>query len=68
MLKTLNCNNKNSLKTLIEFLDKRKTIQKNQTSFVKKIIKNVKKKKKKKKKKFEKKIKKNEKKKGDKAV
>ena len=44
MLKTLNCNNKNSLKTLIEFLDKRKTIQKNQTSFVKKIIKNVKKK------------------------
>ena len=44
MLKTLNCNNKNSLKTLIEFLDKKKTIKKNQTSFVKKIIKNVKKK------------------------
>jgi len=44
MLKTLNYNNQNSLKTLKLFLDKRKSIQKNQTSVVNKIIKNVKKK------------------------
>ena len=43
MLKTLNYNNQNSLKTLELFLDKRKSIQKNQTSAVNKIIKNVKK-------------------------
>ena len=43
MLKTLNYNNQNSLKTLELFLDKRKSIQKNQTSVVSKIIKNVKK-------------------------
>ena len=42
MLKTLNYNNQNSLKTLEVFLDKRKSIQKNQTSVVNKIIKNVK--------------------------
>ena len=44
MLKTLNYNNQNSFKTLKLFLDKRKSIQKNQTSVVNKIIKNVKKK------------------------
>ena len=44
MLKTLNYNNQNSLKTLQVFLDKRKYIQKNQTSIVSKIIENVKKK------------------------
>jgi len=43
MLKTLNYNNQNSLKTLELFLDKRKSIQKNQTLVVSKIIKNVKK-------------------------
>ena len=43
MLKTLNYNNKNSLKILEMFLDKRKLIQKNQTSVVSKIIENVKK-------------------------
>ena len=43
MLKVLKFNNKNSLKTLKIFLDKRKSIQKNQTSIVSKIIKNVKK-------------------------
>ena len=43
MLKILNYNNQNSLKTLQVFLDKRKYIQKNQTSIVSKIIKNVKK-------------------------
>jgi len=43
MLKTLNYNNQNSLKTLKLFLDKRKSIQKNQTLAVSKIIKNVKK-------------------------
>ena len=43
MLKILNYNNQNSLKTLELFLDKRKSIQKNQTSAVSKIIKNVKK-------------------------
>ena len=43
MLKFLKLNNKNSLKSLEIFLDKRKTIQKNQTAIVSKIIKNVKK-------------------------
>jgi histidinol dehydrogenase len=43
MLKTLNYNNKNSLKILEMSLDKRKLIQKNQTSVVSKIIENVKK-------------------------
>ena len=43
MLKTLNYNNQNSLKILELFLNKRKSIQKNQTSAVSKIIKNVKK-------------------------
>ena len=43
MLKILNYNNRNSLKTLEMLLDKRKSIQKNQTSEVSKIIKNVKK-------------------------
>ena len=42
MLKELNLSNKNSLKVLKLFLDKRKSIQKNQTSIVSKIIKNVK--------------------------
>ena len=43
MLKILKFNNKNSLEKLKIFLDKRKTIQKNQTSLVSKIIQNVKK-------------------------
>ena len=43
MLKFLKLNNKNSLKSLEIFLDKRKSIQKNQTAIVSKIIKNVKK-------------------------
>jgi len=43
MLKTLNYKNQNSLKVLELFLDKRKSIQKNQTSVVSKIINNVKK-------------------------
>ena len=43
MLKVLKLNNKSSLKVLNEFLDKRKVIQKNQTTIVNKIIKNVKK-------------------------
>ena len=43
MLKTLNYNNQNSLKILELFLNKRKSIQKNQTSAVSKIINNVKK-------------------------
>ncbi len=43
MLKVLKLNNKNSLKFLKIFLDKRKYIQKNQTSIVSRIIKNVKK-------------------------
>ena len=43
MLKVLNFNNKNSLKALELFLNKRKSIQKNQTNIVSKIIKNVKK-------------------------
>ena len=44
MLKSLKYNNKNSFKILVTFLEKRKTIQKSQTSAVKKIISNVKKK------------------------
>ena len=44
MLKVLKLNNKNSLKNLKLFLDKRKSIQKSQTTIVSKIIKNVKKK------------------------
>ena len=43
MLKVLNFNNKNSLKVLKLFLDRRKSIQKNQTAIVSKIIKSVKK-------------------------
>ena len=43
MLKTLKLDNKKSLKILKIFLDKRKSIQKNQTIIVNKIIKNVKK-------------------------
>jgi len=43
ILKTLKLNNKNSLKNLKSFLEKRKYIQKNQTIIVSKIIKNVKK-------------------------
>ena len=43
MLKVLKFNNKNSLKNLKIFLDKRKSFQKNQTSIVSKIIRNVKK-------------------------
>ena len=43
MLKILNYNNQNSIKTLELFLEKRKSIQKNQTLAVSKIIKNVKK-------------------------
>ena len=43
MLKLLKINNSNSLKSLKIFLDKRKSIQKNQTLIVSKIIKNVKK-------------------------
>jgi len=43
MLKILKLNNKRSLKNLKIFLDKRKSIQKNQTFIVSKIIKNVKK-------------------------
>ena len=43
MIKVLKFKNKNSLKTLKIFLDKRKSIQKNQTSVVGRIIKNVKK-------------------------
>ncbi|MBL6786051.1 MAG: histidinol dehydrogenase [Candidatus Pelagibacter bacterium] len=42
-IKVLNFNNKNSLKILKLFLDKRKSIQKNQTRIVSKIIQNVKK-------------------------
>ena len=44
MLKELKFDNKRSLKTLKIFLDKRKSIQKNQTTIVGKIIKDVKKK------------------------
>ena len=43
MLKFLNYNRKNSLKDLEVILNKRKSIQKNKTSVVKKIIRNVKK-------------------------
>ena len=43
MLKVLKYHNKNSLKSLKKFLDKRKIYQKNQTTAVSKIIKNVKK-------------------------
>ena len=43
MLKILHYNNENSLRALRIFLDKRKSIQKNQTNIVNKIIKNVKK-------------------------
>ena len=43
MLKVLKLNKNKSLKTLKFFLEKRKSIQKNQTFIVKKIIKNVKK-------------------------
>ena len=43
MLKILKLDNKKSLKILKIFLDKRKSIQKNQTIIVSKIIKNVKK-------------------------
>ena len=42
MIKVLKFNNKNSLKNLELFLNKRKSIQKNQTSVVSKIIKDVK--------------------------
>ena len=44
MLKILRVDNRNSFKVLKIFLDKRKTIQKNQTHTVSKIIQNVKKK------------------------
>ena len=44
MLKLLNFRNKNSLKILKVFLEKRKIIQKKQTITVNKIIQNVKKK------------------------
>ncbi len=43
MLKILKYNNKNSKKKLQDFLDKRKSIQKNYTSKVSRILKNVKK-------------------------
>jgi histidinol dehydrogenase len=43
MLKVLKFDNKKSLKILEKFLDKRKSIQKNQTGIVSKIINNVKK-------------------------
>ena len=43
MLKLLKLNNENSFKNLKIFLEKRKSIQKNQTTIVSKIIKNVKK-------------------------
>jgi len=43
MLKIFKYNKKNSLKILNQFLNKRKLVQKNQTSAVNKIIKNVKK-------------------------
>ena len=42
MLKVLKFNNKKSLKILEKFLEKRKSIQKNQTEIVSKIIRNVK--------------------------
>ena len=43
MLKVLKFYNRSSLKSLKIFLEKRKSIQKNQTNMVSKIIKNVKK-------------------------
>ncbi len=43
ILKVIKFNNKNSLKKLKNFLDKRKNIQKNQTTIVNKIISNVRK-------------------------
>tara|TARA_B100001564_G_scaffold309602_1_gene280759 strand:- start:148 stop:1455 length:1308 start_codon:yes stop_codon:yes gene_type:complete len=43
MLKILKFKNKNSLKALKIFLDKRRSVQKNQTAIVSKIIRNVKK-------------------------
>jgi len=43
MLKVLKFGNRRSLKILKIFLEKRKSIQKNQTSIVSKIIKNVRK-------------------------
>ena len=43
MLKNLNYNQKNSHKTLMTFLEKRKSIQKSQTLAVNRIIQNVKK-------------------------
>ena len=43
MIKVLKFNNKRSLKVLKIFLDKRKAVQKSQTSIVTKIIQNVKK-------------------------
>ena len=43
MLRTLKFNNKNSSKLLKNFLDKRSSVQKNQTTIVGKIIQNVKK-------------------------
>ena len=43
MLKILKFNKNNSLKSLENFLNKRKTIQRNQTSLVGKIINDVKK-------------------------
>ena len=43
MIKVLRFNNKNSVKALKLFLEKRKTFQKNQTLIVNKIINNVKK-------------------------
>ena len=43
-LKILRLNNKSTIKSLKIFLDKRKSIQKNQTSIVRKVIQGVKKK------------------------
>ena len=43
MMKVFKLNNKNSLKALKIFLDRRKSIQKSQTYIVSKIIQNVKK-------------------------
>ena len=43
MIKVLKFRNDNSLKTLKSYLDKRKAIQRNQTTIVSKIIQNVKK-------------------------
>ena len=43
MLKVFKLDNKNSFKNLIKILDKRNSIQKNQTAIVSRINKNVKK-------------------------